>query len=188
MCLKFSKFLLIEDRYVISNCANGKLFYWEIKIEEKSSGKKQIPDAPTDENLYMMTLCHEESKPYEDFQYDQEHDLFVGCFSEKNLIVYKNNCRDFLIDYVNDECSYTKLLISLQHGVIFCGTSRGSIRTHLWPPIVSQRAANNFKKTGNIDLLEHYEFSAHLYPINHLTLTPDMSQLVTASKLFYYNT
>jgi len=180
--IPISKFLLIDDRYVISNCANGKLFFWEISIEEKPSGKKSVPESPPNDSLYLRTYCHDQSKPYEDFQFDQDNDLFVGCFNEKNLLIYKNNCKDLLMEYVNEECSYTKLLLSLQHGVIFCGTSRGSIRTHLWPPVVSHKTANGYKKSGpKIDCLEHYEFSAHLYPINHLVLTPDMSQLITAS-------
>ena len=82
--IQISKFLLIEDRYVISNCANGNLFFWEINIEEKPSGKKQVPDSPSDDNLYIKCWCHDQSKPYEDFVFDSTNDLFVGCFSEKN--------------------------------------------------------------------------------------------------------
>ena len=69
---------MIEDRYVISNCGHGKLFFWEIIAEEKPSGKKEVPDGILEDNIYIKTWCHDQAKPYDDFQYDQELDLFVG--------------------------------------------------------------------------------------------------------------
>lgn len=97
------------------------------------------------------------------------------------MIIYRGNCKEFFMDYVTEDCSYTKLLISKQHNIILCGTSRGSIRTHLWPPSLNEKSINGFKKDQTVTSLQYYEFSAHLYPINHLVMTPDFTQLITAS-------
>lgn len=71
-----------NERYVFSNCMEGKVYHWEINDVEKPSGKYENPDRVSKEQ-YANCFAHDSAKPYTDFVYDPDHDLFVGCLPEK---------------------------------------------------------------------------------------------------------
>ena len=73
---------IVKNRYVISNCTKGRVFFWEIIDKDKSTGKHEIPIAEQDD-LYTQTFGHEHTKPYTSFDYDEENDLFIASLPEK---------------------------------------------------------------------------------------------------------
>lgn len=52
---------------------------------------------------------------------------------------------------------------------------------HLWPPKLTEESLKRFKLTQQILYLETYEFYGHLFPIDHLKLTPNHSHLISVS-------
>ena len=77
-----SDFLIYNDRYVFSNCTEGRVYHWEIIDVEKPTGKPENP-VNLDKELFAKTFTHDSSKPYTAFVYDDTMDLFVGCSPEK---------------------------------------------------------------------------------------------------------
>lgn len=79
---RINNLILIHDRYVISNCTRGRIFFWE--IEDRSRSNKKMEISNDDEiDLYRETFGHEHTKPYSSFAYDSKRDLFVACLPEK---------------------------------------------------------------------------------------------------------
>ena len=85
------------------------------------------------------------------------------------------------MEYITGECEYTSLLLDDVNDVLYCGTSRGSVRVHLWPPHLTEESLKRFKLTQQILYLESYEFYGHLFPIDHLHLTPNHNNLISVS-------
>lgn len=79
---KIHRILCVRDRYVISNCTRGRVFFWEIIDNEKGTGKLDMPLDET-EDFLKKCLGHEHTKPYNSYVYDFERDLFVACLPEK---------------------------------------------------------------------------------------------------------
>ena len=59
--------------------------------------------------------------------------MFIGCSIEKYMCLYKNKCKDLVCEFPIVDCHITSLFISRTLGVLFVGTSKGDIRTYLWP-------------------------------------------------------
>lgn len=74
--------VVYNDRYVFSNCMEGKVYHWEIMDVEEPTGRLENPDK-IHRDHYASCFAHDSAKPYTDFVYDQENDLFVGCLPEK---------------------------------------------------------------------------------------------------------
>lgn len=92
-----------------------------------------------------------------------------------------NSIKKFLFEYHTGDCSYTSILLDKIHNCLICGTSSGSVRVHLWPPVLQDEDILNFRRTHKVNFLEFYEVKIHLYPINNLALTPLGDQLISTS-------
>jgi hypothetical protein len=77
-----SDMVLYNERFVFSNCMEGKVYHWEIMDIDKLSGKPENPHRNMKET-YNNCHAHDSSKPYTAFIYDEKLDLFVGCLPEK---------------------------------------------------------------------------------------------------------
>lgn len=73
---------LVKDRFVISNCTRGRVFFWEIEDKVKS-GQKAVIHHGEEKDAFSLTFGHEHTKPYTSYTYDFENDLFIGCLPEK---------------------------------------------------------------------------------------------------------
>lgn len=74
--------ILVHDRYVISNCTRGRVFFWEIEDKQRSSNKQEVVN-DDEMDIYAQTFGHEHTKPYSSYAYDSKRDLFVACLPEK---------------------------------------------------------------------------------------------------------
>ncbi len=159
---------------------DGKVFHWEIRDKDSPSGRLEKQDSLTKEH-YAQCFGHESAKPYSSFVYDDERDLFVACLPEKNLVVYQNKARDLMFEYFNQEFSYTALCHIPASKVLLCGTSRGSICVHLWPPVFAEKELKKYRQIQVFREVESYEFQPLLFPVSHLMLTPGDKHLVVGS-------
>lgn len=62
-----------------------------------------------------------------------EADLFVGCTTEKYMVVYKNKCKDLVAEFPITDCHVTSLLLCPLQGILLAGTSKGTLRVYSWP-------------------------------------------------------
>jgi len=62
-----------------------------------------------------------------------ESDLFVGCTTEKYMVVYKNKCKDLVAEFPITDCHVTSLLLCPLQSVLLAGTSKGTLRIYSWP-------------------------------------------------------
>jgi hypothetical protein len=62
-----------------------------------------------------------------------ECDLFVGCTTEKYMVVYKNKCKDLVAEFPITDCHVTSLLLCSLQGILLAGTSKGTLRVYSWP-------------------------------------------------------
>ena len=175
-----SSICVYSDRFVFSNCMDGKVFHWEIRDRDSPSGRLEKADSASKEH-YSQCFGHESAKPYSSFVYDEERDLFVACLPEKNLVVYQNKARDLMFEYFNQEFSYTALCHVPKSKALLCGTSRGSICVHLWPPVFAEKELRKFRQLQVFREVEFYEFQPLLFPVSHMMLTPGDKHLVVGS-------
>jgi len=172
--------MIVNDCFVISNCTRGRVYFWEIIDQNEKSGPYSIA-IMEDEDLQTRTFGHEHTKPYSSYVYDNENDLFVACLPEKNLVVYRKKAKEFFFEYITGECAYTSLCLDTVNKVLYCGTSKGTVRVHLWPPVVNEESQKRYLISQQILELEQYEFAAHILPIDHLALTPNSKSLISIS-------
>ena len=157
---------------------DGKVYHWEIKDKDDITGRFEHPDANYRD---QYSFCHESAKPYSSFVYDEDKDLFIACLPEKNLVVYQNKGKDLMFEYFNQEFSYTSLCLIPNSNVLLCGTSRGSICLHAWPPVLQEKEIKRYKQSIVFRDIEYDEFQPLLFPISHLVLTPGDQYLLIAS-------
>lgn len=62
-----------------------------------------------------------------------ESNLFVGCTTEKYMVLYKNKCKDLIAEFPIIDCHITSLLICPIQGLMIAGTSKGALRVYNWP-------------------------------------------------------
>lgn len=80
---QINNFLLYSDRYVFSNCSDGKVFHWEIVDQDKPTGRAEYPVTVNPKEFYDQCFAHENAKPYTSFVYDDQEDIFVSSMYEK---------------------------------------------------------------------------------------------------------
>jgi hypothetical protein len=96
-------------------------------------------------------------------------------------VVYNNEGKDLMFEYTVKDFSYTCLKLVPSAGVLLCGTSRGSVCVHLWPPVFTDREIRNYKDTQLFTQMEYYEIQPQLLPISHIIVTPKEDHIVTVS-------
>lgn len=62
-----------------------------------------------------------------------EGNLFVGCTTEKYMVLYKNKCKELIAEFPISDCHITSLLICPIQGLLIAGTSKGTLRVYNWP-------------------------------------------------------
>lgn len=86
-----------------------------------------------------------------------------------------------MFEYFNKEYSYTSLCLVEAAQVLLCGTSRGSVCTHLWPPVLSERELMDYPANKVFREIEIAEFQPQLFPITFMEVTPKLDSLITIS-------
>jgi hypothetical protein len=62
-----------------------------------------------------------------------DNDLFVGCTTEKYMVIYKNKCKELVAEFPIVDCHVTSLLLCPLQGLLLAGTSKGTLRVYSWP-------------------------------------------------------
>jgi hypothetical protein len=62
-----------------------------------------------------------------------DSNLFVGCTTEKYMVLYRNKCKDLIAEFPIVDCHIISLLICPNQGLLIAGTSKGSLRVYNWP-------------------------------------------------------
>lgn len=50
-------------------------------------------------------------------------------------MLYKNKCKELIVEFPIVDCHITALLVCPQQGVLLAGTSKGTIRMYAWPMV-----------------------------------------------------
>jgi hypothetical protein len=79
-----SHILIYQDRFVFSNCMEGKVYHWQIMDVEKPTGRFENPARIVREQ-HANCFAHDSSKPYTACIYDEKQQLFVGTLPEKYI-------------------------------------------------------------------------------------------------------
>lgn len=96
-------------------------------------------------------------------------------------MVYTNFGHDFMFEYFNKDISYTSLCLVESANVLLCGTSRGSVCTHLWPPVIPEKELRDYGTNKVFREIEFAEFQPQLFPISLMAATPKDDSLITVS-------
>lgn len=86
-----------------------------------------------------------------------------------------------MFEYFNKDMSYTSLCLVENAKVLLCGTSKGSICMHLWPPVLSERELRDYPQVKVFREIEFAEFQPQLFPISLIAVTPKEDSLITVS-------
>lgn len=86
-----------------------------------------------------------------------------------------------MFEYFNKDMSYTSLCLVKNAKVLLCGTSKGSICVHLWPPVLTERELRDYPQVKVFREIEFAEFQPQLFPISLMSVTPKEDSLITVS-------
>jgi hypothetical protein len=86
-----------------------------------------------------------------------------------------------MFEYFNKDFSYTSLCLVEAAQVLLCGTSRGSVCIHLWPPMFTDKELLDYPNTKVFREIEFAEFQPQLFPITLMAVTPKVDSLITVS-------
>lgn len=158
-----------DDRKIITTCDAGYVYLWNMDEPETNYEKDGWEHRNT---LYNKIL------------YDNANDLFFGCTPEKNICIYKNHCKEKLVEFISTDFDANAAVISQRHKTLIFGTNKGTIRVMLWPlnkeglelePVGNQGEVFKYKYP------EFIEYTVSLSPIIKMEISPDENYLFVCS-------
>ena len=164
-----------SDSMLLSVCQAGSAYGWhsnfEIYNKEKKNTKKK-DDAGGNKIEFIMknVVIHS-------LGYDEEFDLMYVASSDNKLTLFSTDngrgCKNYL-QLSTGDCELTSLLLGKQQGVLFAGTSKGSIRVYLWPMLKRKQ------QTEPVEW-EYMEYSVHSGRVVSLQLSADKQSVVSCA-------
>ena len=150
-----------DDTKLAVNFSNGHVYCWDL-VECQSS--------PASKPAHIEVLC------YKHMVIDNDNDLFVGTNDKKHLVLYKGDCQTLITEFPGGELVVESMVLSKELGVLFVGTSSGSVRMYPWPMNESNLEYSAMKGEGNrvrMKLPAYYETKLHEKSITFLDISED---------------
>ena len=163
-------FVLEDEVRVLSYCNERQLLFWEIIDEEEPSGRIE-----NEKREQIVVHRHVAKEDYRAFVYDERHEYFIAATESNNLLVYKDNCREFFFRYINDEYKVLCLAMDNQNQLVYTGTDRGSVKIY--------HSNFNFIDTPVVHELLSVEVRVGRDPLNQVLLCGRNDRLVVASEI-----
>jgi hypothetical protein len=89
--------------------------------------------------------------------------------------------KEFMFEYFNNEHAYTSLLHAKGGKSLLCGTSKGSICVHQWPPVFTEKDIKHYRMSQLFIVLDYWEMQPQLFPITHMMMTPSEKNIISIS-------
>lgn len=123
-----------DDTQLIATCTNGYVYCFNLyeSLHSKDyQNKKGYEHKQTTTYTCIgydnkITVTDKNDKPI-------ESNIFVGCSTEKYMVLYKNKCKDLIAEFPIVDCHITSLLLCPIQGLMIAGTSKGTLRIFNWP-------------------------------------------------------
>lgn len=117
---------ILEDEYrVLSYCNERYLLFWEIQEKDEPSGR-----VSKEKRDQIVVHRHTAKEDYHAFLYDEKHEYFIATSDSNNIIVYKDNCKEFMFRYVNPDYKILALAIDNQNQLLYAGTDKGVVKIY----------------------------------------------------------
>ena len=158
MRLEIIKFYISDNgEFVVYQCNDFIVYRKSLNSvyslnHEKISGGEEIEEK-ADQNPHkdLTTLCHRQTEEYTCFYFDfgrpkalnsgnileekeislKSDNIFVGFTRNKYMVVYSNYGQDLVAEFPTQDCYILQVIV--KGNIMLAATSKGSIRTYLWP-------------------------------------------------------
>ena len=119
---------------------------------------------------YEKTNDKDKSKDHE-----KEHDIFIAAGAEKYLSIYNKSLEEMVVEFDSPDGVFIhSLIISRVMKLLFCGTSKGTIRIYPWPFIDEMfEWVPIGHNSVRYKLPDFYEIQIHSIPVCSLLISHD---------------
>ena len=119
----------------MATCTNGYVYCFNLYESLHSKDYQNKKGCEHKETTTYTCIGYDNKISQYDPKTDKsiESNLFVGCTTEKYMVLYKNKCKELIAEFPIIDCHITSLLICPIQGLMIAGTSKGTLRVYNWP-------------------------------------------------------